>query len=567
MFSKASRCTFSTLLPAVYICLLVSLFVAAPKVVADPIQPGFPNIIIILADDLGVGDIHIYHPEEKILTPNIDALARQGILFTDAHSGAGVCSPSRYGLLTGQHFSRQPWGNIKRQLFLTMIDSDRLTLADLLQSRGYHSGAFGKWHLGQTFLNAAGKQAFPGPNVDWSKPTIGGPNDQGFDTYYGVAFGHNHWLHAFMQDRLVTQTPTIFTERYPAKAADFSAEQVMPATTDEMLRYIDWNASERPGKPFFAYFAPVSVHAPLTPSKEFAGSSDVGLYGDFVVQVDASVGAIMERLRRHGIDNNTLVIFTSDNGSHGRTQDAPDGKLYPPGSIEKRYQHHVSGPWRGYKGSIYEGGHRVPFIARWPNRIAPGAVSRHLITLEDVMATAAEIVGVELPTGSAEDSYNLMPYLEQRHNGAPLRTYALFNTRDGSPVLRKDEWVYAFHLARCKSTCENATSETAYGACSLCEPYVDAVPGLDRRQFESAQPEQLAFTGPNGYPMIRRWQWILAYLPVWDDVCEDCGQLYDLAADPGQLDNRWHEKPDVVSRLRSFHDAHVERGRSLGINR
>lgn len=462
-----------------------------------------PNIVLILVDDLGYGDVRANFIESKIATPHIDQLARQGMQFTDAHSGAAVCSPSRYGILTGQHFSRQDWNRIGQQLWTSMIDEDRLTLGELLQRNDYHTGAFGKWHLGQTFYGKNGQPGGPGPGTDWSRPVTGGPNDRGFDEFYGVLFTQAHLLLALVSNGQVTEVPTEVVTGWP-KAKGYQPVDAMPAVTQKALDYIDWNALERPGQPFFLYFATPAIHDPIVPSPEFIGKSNAGAYGDFVMQTDAAVGKVVAKIEEYGLREDTLIIFTSDNGSHGRA-----GTGFPLGSVYERYGHKMNGNWRGIKGTLWEGGHRVPFIASWPGQIEPNSVANELIVLEDLMATLAAILQVELPPNSAEDSYNFLPYLDGTHNGPPIREYAVLNTFNGDPILRKGKWVLAFHL------------------------------GSGGQSTENFQPKP---GGPKG-------------------------QLYDLEADPGQTTNLWLKRPEIVAELTAFYNAHVERGSSFGINR
>jgi arylsulfatase A-like enzyme len=474
-----------------------------------------PNIVLILVDDLGYGDVRSNFSDSKIATPNIDELAQQGMRFTDAHSGAAVCSPTRYGILTGQHFSRQDWNRISYQLVASMIDEDRLTVGELLQANGYHTGAFGKWHLGQTFYDENGQPVDPDTDwsrpimdTDWSRPITGGPNDRGFDVFYGVLFTHAHFLMALISNGLVTEVPTEVTDGGVLKAKGYQPVDAMPATMQQALNYIDWNVMERPGKPFFLYAPTVAIHTPVLPSPEFVGKSDVGAYGDFVMQTDAAVGKIVAKIKEHGLLENTLIILTSDNGSHGRAG-GDTSKKSRSGNVFTRYGHKANGNWRGSKGTLWEGGHRVPFIASWPGHIEPSSVTQELIVLEDLMATFAAILGVKLPPHSAEDSYNVLPYLDGTHTGLPIRKYAVHNTGYGDPVLRKGKWVLAFNLRSGGSSTANK----------------QPIPG-----------------GPQG-------------------------QLYDLEADPGQTRNVWLEHPEVVAELTAFYKAHVARGSSFGIDR
>jgi arylsulfatase A-like enzyme len=467
----------------------------------------YPNIVVILVDDLGYGDVRANYGDSKIATPNIDELAARGMRFTDAHSGAAVCSATRYGVLTGQNFSRLDWSRIEKQLSESMIDDDRLTLPEFLQANGYHTGAFGKWHLGQTFFLRNGNATGPNMFTDWSRPMKNGPNDRGFDEYYGVLFSHAQTLLGLVSNRLVEGAPSE-SENGWAKVKGYNPVEAIATITNHALEYIDWNARERPGKPFFLYFPTIPIHEPLLPSPEFQGMSGIGPYGDLVMEVDSQVGKVVSRLKLHDMLENTLIIFTSDNGSHGRAGNDTLEK-FPYGSVQTMYGHNMNGNWRGLKGSMYEGGHRVPFIASWPGHIEYGSVSNQLISLDDLMATFAAIIGVELPKGSAEDSYNILPYLDGTHRGPPIREYAVISTFNGDPVLRKGKWVLSFTLG----------------------------PGT---QFTSSWKPIPG--GPQG-------------------------QLYNLEDDPGETTNVWLQYPEVVDELTKFYQAHVARGSSFGIDR
>lgn len=480
----------------------------SPKLAAAdrPTKKEQPNIVFILADDLGYGDLGIYNPDSKIPTPHLDRLARGGIRFTDAHSGAAVCSPTRYGLLTGRHFLRRPdW--IKGILNQCLIDEKQLTVAEFLKHYGYQTAAFGKWHLGQTWFDKAGKPGGPSFKTDYSKPTKGGPNDHGFDYFFGMngtAVGSPLVL---MRNRLVTEEPTI---KGPKKGRPMAKSHrpvdVMPRTTEEVLKYIDRAADE--SKPFFIYYAMTAIHTPIVPAKRFAGKSEASDYGDFVYQVDDTVGRIVKKLKAHGLKDNTLIIFSSDNGSHGR---AGEGDGNGPGSVMKKFDHHANAPWRGLKGDGYEGGHRVPFIAKWPNRIPAGQECGELIALEDFMATCAAIIGAELPADSAEDSFNILPYLEGKTPADKIREYAVFSTFFGKPVIRQGPWVL--------------------------------MPFLERGgPYDKNKPVVATADGPQG-------------------------QLFNLNDDPGQTRNVWQSNPKIVAELTRLHAEHQSRGRSIWINR
>ncbi|MCK4958704.1 MAG: arylsulfatase, partial [Planctomycetes bacterium] len=463
-----------------------------------------PNIVFILADDLGYGDIRCYNPGGKVPTPNLDSLGEQGIRFTDAHSGAAVCSPSRYGLLTGRHFLRRPnW--IEGMLSKCLIDEEQLTVGEYLQQYGYHTACFGKWHLGQTWFDPAGEPVGPTFKTDYSRPTRGGPNDQGFDLFFGMNGTAVGAPQSMMENRLVIEVPTEKAEKKGRPMArSHRPVDVMVRTTQRVLQYIDESATKRSGQPFFIYYAMTAIHTPIVPAEQYKGRSQASDYGDFVYQVDDNVGQIMRKLKENGLAENTLLIFSSDNGSHGR---ASEEQGNGPGSVIKKFGHKANGNWRGLKGDGFEGGHRVPFIARWPSRIEADSVCDKLITLEDFMATCAAILDEDLPENTAEDSYNILGYLENTHTGKPIRDYAVLSTFYGKPIIRRGKWVLMPFLE----------AGGPYGQPKEAEP----VPG-----------------GP-------------------------LGQLYDLKADPRQKNNLWLSHPEVVLELMTLYDKHMALGHSL----
>lgn len=297
------------------ICLLAVVVSFATTTVSLGVDNPHPNIVFILADDLGYGDLRCYNADSKIPTPVLDRLADGGMRFTDAHSGAAVCSPTRYGLLTGRHFLRRPnW--IEGILNQCLIDEEQLTLPEYLKANGYHTACFGKWHLGQTWFNQKGGPCGPGPKTDFSRPTKGGPNDQGFDYFFGMNGTAVGTPLVLMENRLVTELPT---EKGPKKGRPMAKShrpvEVMPRTTEAALTYLDSSIRERKGQPFFIYYALTAIHTPIVPAPPFKGKSDASDYGDFVYQVDDTVGQIVRKLEEHGLTEDTLLVFSSDNGT------------------------------------------------------------------------------------------------------------------------------------------------------------------------------------------------------------------------------------------------------------
>ncbi|TWT89130.1 sulfatase family protein [Neorhodopirellula pilleata] len=404
--------------------VLIGLSLALPAK-ADA-ETSTPNIIVVFADDLGYGDVSCYGAT-KIHTPNIDSLARDGIKFTDAHSAASLCSPSRYGLMTGY----SPW-RLHRKGNGYRLSSDRITMAKFLQGHGYTCGAIGKWHLGYS--------------KDWNRLPITGPLEVGFDYHFGVPTNHNDSTRAFIENHdLVGRKPV--EDFRIVKGKDFPEgleeprieDQVDTTLTKKAVAFIEENAN----KPFFLYFTPCAPHTHVTPAAKFRGTSQAGLYGDHVQELDSHVGELLATLNELDLSDNTLVIFTSDNGSTPKdfkgTQNVNLNLADDSGEIRTRFKsakadakklgHVTNGPWRDGKGDPYEGGHRVPFVARWPGHIEPKSVSEHTVVMTDVFATLADIIDQELPNDAAEDSISFLPALF----GHPIQPHreAIFVLGDG----------------------------------------------------------------------------------------------------------------------------------------
>jgi len=407
-----------------------------------------PNIVYILADDMGYGDMGCNNPDAKIPTPNLDRLAAQGMRFTDAHAPSSVCTPSRYAILTGRYCWRTelksgvlwPWDR-------PLITPDRLTVAGLLRQNGYRTACIGKWHLGWNWGTKDGQSASKGvdpgvydvevrsklgENIDFEKPVRGGPIDCGFEYYFGEDVPNFPPYTWFEQDRLLAQP----TEKKPeemfghpgAMAPGWKLEEVMPELTKRSVRYIEESGDE----PFFLYFPLTAPHTPIVPTEEFRGMSGAGDYGDYVCEVDWCVGQVMEALEHRGIAENTLLIFASDNG--------PEHFAY--GCIQE-YGHYSMAHLRGLKRDTWEGGHRVPFIACWPEQVRAGSQCSRLTTHGDLMATCADMLEVEIPEGMGEDSVSMLPLL--LHGDAsesPGRTSAVHHSCRGRFAVRKGDWVF-----------------------------------------------------------------------------------------------------------------------------
>ncbi len=424
-------------------------------------EKGMPNIVYILADDMGYGDVSCLSPDSKISTPNLDKLAEQGMVFTDAHSGSSVCSPTRYGILTGRYSWRSklknsvlwPWDE-------PLIEKDRLTIGDFLKQYGYSTACIGKWHLGWDWHTTDGSRLndyIPvgvwddkirtkhGKKVDFSLPVENGPITRGFDYYFGDDVP-NFPPYCFIEnDRTKgipgTEKPKNMFGSPGPMLEGWQLDQVMLAITRKAVEYIGAKPGEslfnkKADNPFFLYFPLTAPHTPIAPADSFRGTSLAGAYGDYVQQVDWTVGQVMEALRKSGQAENTLLIFTSDNGSPARDGTNMSG---PVNSVLK-FGHNPHYIFRGTKADIWEGGHHVPFIARWPGKIAPGTSSDEIICLTDLMATCAAIIGEDLPENAGEDSYNILPAFFREQNNIPIREATVHHSSKGMFAIRQGDW-------------------------------------------------------------------------------------------------------------------------------
>jgi len=481
-----------------------------------------PNIVLIVADDFGYGDASCYNTNARIRTPHIDQLARAGVQFTDAHSPATVCTPSRYGLLTGQMPFRIPRGGI---VFTgtggpALIAPGRLTLARMLQQQGYATWAVGKWHLGLTFRDASGQPLHDGrpetvARIDFSRPVEGGPLEHGFDRFFGTACcPTTDWLYAFIDGNRIPVPPTTSLDkstlpRHPWShdcragliAPNFPMESIDQVFLQQSRRILEEHLREHPEQPFFLYHATQAVHLPSFPSSRFQGRSQCGPHGDFLMELDDIVGQLTEILRQHGVLDNTLFIFTSDNGPETSTV------------VNMRTEHDHDGarPWRGLKRDSWEGGHRVPLLLRWPAVIRPGTRYTQPACLTDLMATIARILNVELPADAAEDSFSLLPAL-QGPTEAPLRPWLVTQAFRGRQTLsiRRGPWKYLDH----------------------------------------------AGSGGNNYDsdLLRE------YRPATNDTATS--QLYNLHDDPRETTNLITQQPALADELKRLLQNTVESGRS-----
>jgi len=399
-----------------------------------------PNIIYIMADDMGYGDLGCQNKDSKIPTPNMDALAAQGMRFTDAHTGSAVCTPTRYGLLTGRYAWRS---RLKKSVLWgyspALIEPDRVNVASFLEKQGYVTGCVGKWHLGLDWglldnITPSDRADEKGKNIDYSKPITNGPIDLGFDYFYGIPASLDMIPYVYIENRKVVAPPIERIKGTTGRrfyrggpcAPGFKHKDTLSHLTGKAVDFIDRNAGKSKEKPFFLYLPLTAPHTPVLPADFVKGKSKAGEYGDFVFEVDFTVGQVMKALNRHGVCENTLIIFTSDNGSTELPM--------------KEYDHRPNAELRGRKSDAWDGGHRVPFIARWPGRIEAGSICEETICHTDLLATCAQIIGADLPDNAGEDSYGILPALLQQPYNKPLRAPVIHHSINGLFAIRKGKW-------------------------------------------------------------------------------------------------------------------------------
>jgi arylsulfatase A len=484
-------------LPVALIALLVTT--ACEK---KPVPP--PNVIFILADDLGYGDLGSYGATH-FETPACDRLAEEGMRFTDAHSPSSVCSPTRYSVLTGR-YSWRTW--LKNWVLMEnhplLIDTGRLTMGRLFQQAGYRTGCVGKWHLGWgTDLNA-----------DFSGEVRPGPLEVGFDTFFGVPYSHNSSkrLQVYMRDRRIVnlEEGVSYKNREAMKKTMRELEDTAIELSREAVAFVERNKE----RPFFLYYPTTNIHFPLTPHSRFKGSTEAGVYGDFVVEFDWAVGQVLKALDAYGLTQNTLVVLTSDNGARPH----PDLN-----------GHACNGPWRGEKRMIYEAGHRVPLIVRWPGKIEQGSVSAETVCLTDFFATFAGMLGHSLPEDAGEDSYDITKVLLGQSYPEPLREATVHHSVAGLFAIRQGDW-------------------------KLIEGSGDGdYPRLEngRMDVKTYLPEQNSETG----------EWVkMDYFQIEPD---GQFQLYNLKEDPLERKNLAGKRPEKVKALYSLLNQYRQRGRSV----
>ena len=452
--------------------MVVGLAFAVHPLLAAQTPNKRPNIIVIYTDDQGIGDASCLNPEAKFETPHLDRLATEGVSFTNSHSSDAVCTPSRYGLLTGRYCWRT---NQKRGVLGAeapcLISDDRMTLATILRDNGYDTAMVGKWHLGMDF---------PGPPElrDWSKPVKDMPLDKGFDYFYGIPASLNFGVLAWFEGRYAKVPPTLYTakkknarhmdyrimppyEKTPAEtkqllgkpgmevAPDFIDNQCLTRFTDKAIEWMQGRvAAAQSGKPFFLYLPYTSPHYPVCPLPQFHGQGSCGAYGEFVIETDFHVGRILQFLKQSGLDENTMIVFTSDNG--------------PENSWKRRiddFGHRSNYIYREGKRSIYEGGHRVPFFVRWPAGIQqPGRSWNQLVGQVDLLATFAELIEAELPANAGEDSQSFLSVLTHPTSN-PVRLPLINHSSNGRFAITERHWKLILPLGKMKMELYDLTTD------------------------------------------------------------------------------------------------------------
>ena len=419
-----------------------------------------PNIVFIMADDMGYGDAGCFNANSKIPTPHMDRLAKQGMRFTDAHTPSSVCTPTRYGVLTGRYCWRSRLKNAVQWGFdHPLIEPSRTTVASFLKTQGYATACAGKWHLGLGWTLKNGRtEPWPdrsrnephngGWDIDYAKPLTGGPNSLGFDYFFGISASNNMPPYCFIENDRVVDNPNVvknplnYGNSKAPMTADWDDSQYGPNITEKAVGFLKRHHAKNPQQPFFLYLPSQAPHRPCVPPDFVKGKSNAGRRGDMVVEFDWTVGRVLETLYELKVADNTLVFVTSDNGG-------TPGDTFPPGSGKrngnvrgKTYGHKSCGDWRGYKSEIWEGGHRVPFIARWPGKVPAGSVSSEPICLTDLLATVADVLDAKLPTNAGPDSVSLLPALQESYRDQPLHEAIVHHDYIGRFALRQGRWKY-----------------------------------------------------------------------------------------------------------------------------
>ncbi len=487
-------------------------------------SPKPPNIVLILADDLGYGDVRCYNPASRVATPHIDRLAAEGLRFTDAHSPSTVCTPTRYSVMTGRMAFRTGY----RGVFTgvggpCLIESKRTTLPGLLRQAGYATAMFGKWHIGLTFFDKAGKPIHQGGldavrRVDYSRPIPDAPIHRGFDQFFGTACcPTTDWLYAYIDGDRIPVPPTQQLDKTPLPkhpysrdnrpgmiAPDYDLQQVDLVFLEKSQQFLRSHVRQHPQQPFFLFHSMQAVHLPSFAAPRFRNATSAGPHGDFLHEMDWIVGQLLGTLEELDVADNTLVIFASDNGPEVPTVIA----------MRRDHQHDGARPWRGVKRDAWEGGHRTPLIMRWPDKIKPHSETDQITSLTDLMATCAKLANIALPAEAAEDSFDMSPVLLGTRKDQPVRPYLLQQTWTLQLSIRRGNWKYLDHQG----------------------------------------------SGGNNYTRGGEWGMKQFALPEKDP--EAPGQLYQLAEDPGETTNLYRKHPQIVAELKALLEHSKQAGRS-----
>lgn len=493
---------------------------------AKPEKSSRPNIVFILADDLGYGDVGCYNSKSKVPTPNLDRFAAQGMRFTDAHSPSTVSTPSRYSLLTGQMDFRIGFAyTFNGAEGPCLIKDNQLTLPQMLRNQGYTTAMTGKWHIGLSFLDKDGqritREGVEGVKmIDYSRSIPDAPIHRGFDRFYGTSgCPGTDFIYAFIDGDRIPVPPDGMIDKtnlpihpYSSKIRDgmiaqgYDLEEVDMVFLKKSQEFLEEHVKNHPDKPFFLLHCTAAVHLPSLAAGELQGSTKAGPHGDFIFQFDYIVGELIKTMDEIGVANNTLVVVSSDNGPETITVV----------NMRADYGHDGARPWRGMKRDNWEGGHRIPFIVRWPGKVTPGSISDQTICLTDMMATFAAITGAKLPDNSAEDSFSILPILLGKDGSKPIRPYILHQTNSLALGIRKDMWKYLDHKGSGGNNYDN----------DILMPF--------------ALPE----TEPDAP-----------------------GQLYDLYLDPGETTNLYFQHPDIVRELKELLENSKMTGHSRPLER
>ena len=465
----------------------------------QPQEQKKPNIVFIFADDMGYGDVSALNENSKIQTTNIDRIASEGVTFTDAHSSSSVSTPSRYSLLTGRYNWRS---DLKSGVLMgynkVLISPDRRTIASVLRDQGYQTACIGKWHLGWDWNNIeAGKDS-----VDFSKPITNGPTTRGFDYFYGIIASLDMAPYVYVENDMPTALPDRETVNDGMKywrkgptASDFDHEQTLPNFINRAVDYIHDKSKE--DKPFYLYLPLPAPHTPILPIKEYQGKSGLNPYGDFVLMVDDMVGKVMKALKEAGVEDNTIIVFSTDNGC---SPQAKFDELQAKG-------HYPSYIYRGHKADLFDGGHRIPCVVRWPARVKPHVVDQ-TVCLTDFFATFAAVADYQLRDSEGEDSYNILPLLLNEKEGEVIREATVHHSINGDFTIRKGEWKLLL--------------SPGSGGWSFPKPGTD---------------DEVIKTLPSV-------------------------QLYNMQSDPAEKNNVYAEHPEVVKELKDLMIKYVKEGRS-----